>query len=238
VSPSRIEPPSPESEALFENERQYPPQPAELRARALLRARRSNIPNTSPRGSLFGRSTWLTAAPIFAFAALTFASLRGFGPFAPRSLQLPPESSRTNPTPAPPALAVSPALAAPPVASEVVPPTASTAEGAPLPLAAKNPPAKRRSPEIDTQASELRLLQRARAAVASAEFTTALALIADYERRFPEGQLREECQALRVKSLAGLGRSEQARHAAEGFRKQFPRSVLRQRIEEAPKQSQ
>jgi hypothetical protein len=239
VSPTRIEPPSPESEELFEQERHYPPQPADLRARALQRARRSNIPDSSPRRSLFGRSAWLTAAPILAFAALAVASFRGFQPAASRSPQLPKEGSRMNPTPARPALAVSAAPAAPPAVSETVLQPASTPERAPVPPAATtNASAKQRSLEIDTQASELRLLQRARAAVASAEFTTALALIADYERRFPEGRFREECEALRVKSLSGLGRSEQARRAAEAFREQFPRSVLLRRIEEAAKQPQ
>jgi hypothetical protein len=238
VSSSKFEPPSPESKALFEMERQFPPQPAELRARSLRRARRSEIPESSPGRLVFGRPAWLAAAPIVAFAALAFASLRGFGPFAPRSLELPAMSSRVNATPARPALAAPPAsLPAPPAESEATLQRASSPEKAKGPLAAKTPLFKRRSMDADTQAAELRLLQRARAAVAAGEFTTALALTADYEQRFPAGHLREECEALRVKSLTGLGRSEQARRAAEGFREQFPRSVLLRRIEETAKPS-
>jgi hypothetical protein len=188
---------------------------------------------------VFGRPVWLAAAPVVAFAALAFASLRGFQPFAPRSLDLPAPSSRVNATSARPALAdppaPSPALTAPPADSEATLQGASSTEKAKGPLAAKPPLAKRRSTDVDTQAAELHLLQRARAAVAAGEFTTALALIADYEQRFPAGHLREECEALRVKSLTGLGRSEQARRAAEGFREQFPRSVLLRRIEETAK---
>jgi hypothetical protein len=245
VSASKFEPPSAESAALFEKERQYPPQPADFRARALRRARRAEIPESSLRRSVFGRSAWLAAAPILAFAAFAFASVRGFHPFASPSLAppslVPPESGRMNSPPARPALAAPPASApaptVPPAASAAILQEASSPEKPPMPLAAKPPFAKRRSPDLDTQASELRLLQRARAAVASAEFATALALIADYERRFPEGRLREESEALRVKSLTGLGRSAQARRAADGFRKQFPRSVLLRRIEETAKPS-
>ncbi len=241
MTSSKFEPPSKESKELFEKERQYPPQPEDLRARALRRARRSVLPPSSPQRSVFGRPAWLVAAPVVAFAALAFASFPGFHPFAPRSLEPPPASRRMTPPPARPALAARPAeseaLAAPPAESEVILKGASPPEKAPLPLAEKKNLARRRSPDVDAQASELRLLQRARAAVASGELTTALALIADYERRFPEGYLREESEALRVKSLTGLGRSEQARRAAEGFRKQFPRSVLIRRIEETAKQS-
>jgi hypothetical protein len=50
--------------------------------------------------------------------------------------------------------------------------------------------------------------------------------IAEHARRFRDGRLAEEREALRVGALAGLGRDEEARHAASNFRTRFPQSVL------------
>ena len=84
----------------------------------------------------------------------------------------------------------------------------------------------------DAYALELGLLQRARAAVASGKFSSALDAITEHQKRFPAGRLREEREALRVKALAGLGRNDEARLAAKRFRERFPQSVLSNRIEE------
>ena len=64
------------------------------------------------------------------------------------------------------------------------------------------------------------------AAVARQDFGAALAPIAEHVRRFAHGHLAEEREALRVKALSGLGRSEEARRAANAFESRFPRSVL------------
>ena len=74
--------------------------------------------------------------------------------------------------------------------------------------------------------AELRLLQQARAAVAREDFLLALQLLAEHARRFKAGRLAEEREALRVKSLAGLGRRGAARRAAAAFEANFPRSPL------------
>ena len=73
---------------------------------------------------------------------------------------------------------------------------------------------------------ELRLLQQARAAVAREDFLLAIQLLAEHARRFKTGRLVEEREALRVKSLAGLGRRGAARRAAADFEANFPRSPL------------
>jgi hypothetical protein len=57
-------------------------------------------------------------------------------------------------------------------------------------------------------------------------------VIAEHGRRFPNGRLAEQREALRVKSLAGSGRAEEARHAVAAFAKRFPRSALLQRLQE------
>jgi hypothetical protein len=95
------------------------------------------------------------------------------------------------------------------------------------------PAAARPSPGADAYSLELTLLQRARAAVASGRFSAALHAIAEHQRRFPTGHLLEEREALRVKALAGLGRTDEAHRAAEKFRSRFPDSVLSSRIEGA-----
>ena len=78
----------------------------------------------------------------------------------------------------------------------------------------------------DAARVELRLLRQARAAVARGDFTDALSPINEHTRRFKNGRLVEEREALRVKALGGLGRTEEARRAAIAFRARFPRSVL------------
>jgi hypothetical protein len=69
-------------------------------------------------------------------------------------------------------------------------------------------------------------LDRARAAVEREEFAAALSPLAEHARRFENGWLTEEREALRVKALAGLGRDDEARRVAAAFEARFPRSPL------------
>jgi len=92
------------------------------------------------------------------------------------------------------------------------------------------PPAVSPHAGNERYALELKVLQPARAAVARDDFLSALAAIAEHERRFPEGQLAEEREALRVQALLGLQRTEEASRAAAAFRERFPGSVLLSRM--------
>jgi TolA-binding protein len=74
--------------------------------------------------------------------------------------------------------------------------------------------------------AEVELLQHAHLAYARRDFRGALALVAEHARRFPEGPLAEECEALRVESLLAAGHAVEARRAGVTFAKRFPRSVL------------
>lgn len=74
--------------------------------------------------------------------------------------------------------------------------------------------------------AELELLRTARQGVTRGDFTGALAVIAEHGRKFRNGSLVEEREALRVKSLAGLGRHEEAQRAAARFHARFPHSVF------------
>jgi hypothetical protein len=85
--------------------------------------------------------------------------------------------------------------------------------------------------------AELELLGRAQAAYTRRDFSAALALAAEHARRFPKGHLAEQREALRVRSLVGSGRTDEAHRAAAAFAVQFPRSVLLPRVEEGPESS-
>jgi hypothetical protein len=102
-----------------------------------------------------------------------------------------------------------------------------------LPSPSKLPPTARLS-RADEARAELHLLRRARAAVARGEFAAALPPIAEHARRFRDGRLAEEREALRVKALAGLGRNDEARRAAAAFEARFPRSVLLPAVSQMP----
>lgn len=77
-------------------------------------------------------------------------------------------------------------------------------------------------------------MRQARAAVARGDFAAALSPIAEHTRLFKNGRFGEEREALRVKALVGLGRSEEARHAAAAFQAHFPRSVLLPAVGQMP----
>jgi hypothetical protein len=78
----------------------------------------------------------------------------------------------------------------------------------------------------ESYAAELDLLQRAQVAYADGALVDALAMIAAHGRRFPNGRLAEEREALRVRALTRAGRAEEAQRAAAAFAERFPRSVL------------
>jgi hypothetical protein len=77
---------------------------------------------------------------------------------------------------------------------------------------------------------ELRLLDRARQFDRRGDYSAALASTREHQRRFSEGQLVEEREALRIRALMGLGRAREAGETATRFRQKFPRSVLLETI--------
>jgi hypothetical protein len=92
-------------------------------------------------------------------------------------------------------------------------------------------PARADAAASRSPAAEIACLQRAQVAFASGDFLGALAASAEHARRFPAGLLAEEREALRVRSLAGAGRTDEARRAAVAFGARFPRSALVSRRE-------
>ena len=64
--------------------------------------------------------------------------------------------------------------------------------------------------------------------------TTLMLGLASIWRQFKDGRLAEEWEALRVKALAALGRTPEARRAAAAFQSRFPRSVLSPAVSRMP----
>lgn len=81
-------------------------------------------------------------------------------------------------------------------------------------------------PSVKQYAMELALLEPARSSIGRGDYGAALAAIAQHRREFPNGQLSEEREALRVRALWGLGQKPAALAAAKVFRKRYPRSGL------------
>jgi hypothetical protein len=127
---------------------------------------------------------------------------------------------------------------APPATERVAPPSHGSPVGvaAPQPAVIPEPLARphrqvRPAAVRESYAAELELLQRAQAAYASQDYQETLALVGKHGRQFPNGRLAEEREALRVRSLAAAGRTDEERRAVTAFTRRFPRSVLLSRLQ-------
>jgi hypothetical protein len=226
---------SPEVRALLDRERIIPPQPPGVRARAIANA----------RAALTARDAAVAAAPTVMtprfrwaagmVAACVASAALGAGAYALHARRM---SSATDRPATGSELSRSPverdqvaeAQRAPTPPAPSVPGRASADFG---PATARAQAARRQS-QPDIWPAELRLLRQARAAVVRENFEAALVPLAEHARRFKDGRLAEEREALRVKALAGLGRTEEARHAAASFRAHFPHSVLLPAVRQMP----
>ena len=211
---------SPELEALLAPHRTVWPLAPFVEARAIARAAAATAAESTPqsRGHLFGRPWWVFAAAAGAVLAL------GTGAYAARAWIGVPSSQ--EPAYAPPRHA--PRATEPPPVGVVA---ATPATDAPSTVAPQAAPRQRVSRKISAAPvrptnEELQLLRAARRDVTRGAFARALEVIAEHTRRFRRGSLVEEREALRVKSLAGIGRHEEAQRAAIAFRARFPHSVF------------
>jgi len=216
-----------EMESLFAAERELVPEPDEVRNRVIRRAR-AWLPRTLPVEFVKRparprrvRIGWAVAAAVMLSALCAIAFHAGY--------QM---KSRSSAAPAPaPIPTHSVVVLAVPVAPPATPPPTDPEPPPAEPRPAKTKPAGPAKSAADAYAMELRVLQPAQQAVARQDFASALAAIAEHQRRFPSGRLAEEREALRVKALLGLGRSEDAQRAGVAFRKHFPRSALGRRMD-------
>jgi hypothetical protein len=204
---TRERPLPPDVRALLDHEREIMPLSATTRARAIARARAALVAGVDRRATPVpvGHPRWAAAAALLCVlgGAVGAAAYQFRAYIAPR-----PEIH--------PIAVPAKAVAAPRPA-------------APAPVVQDEPPAAAgRSilSKADAARAELHLLRQARAAVAREDYASALRPIAEHAHRFKDGRLSEEREALRVKALAGLDRTDDARRVATAFRARFPRSVL------------
>jgi hypothetical protein len=200
---------SSEVRSLLEHERQVSVLPAAARARAVSRARSALAAGVATR-----------QVPSRAPSAVRWAAAVGLACLATVGAGAAAYSIGVRARPRAPTVAAAPDLESPAphrgLGDEAI------ANGRDAPAVAER---SSRSTAGAVRA-ELRLLQQARAAVAREDFLSAIQLLGEHARRFKEGRLVEEREALRVRSLAGLGRRGAARRAAADFEANFPRSPL------------
>jgi hypothetical protein len=205
-------------EALLESGRPIVPISDTKRARALARARAALLLPPPPietddasDDAFEQRTSWHANRWAAAAGFALMAAVAGGAAAYELGIHAPP-SARVSPPPA-----SVPKRVARPSEIIVLPEAAPTVEPPPAPVAPSRAALAR---------EELQLLQRARRAMAGRDFAAALAPLAEHARRFKDGRLAEEREALRVKALAGLGRTREARRVLTTFEARFPRSPL------------
>jgi hypothetical protein len=80
---------------------------------------------------------------------------------------------------------------------------------------------------------EVAELRRAQEALRSGQPALALRLLAEYDRAYPAGSLREERAAIAAIATCQLDPSPQARARAQAFLRDAPRSLLAKRVRAA-----
>jgi len=225
----------PELEAFIEPRRLTRRLPAETRARVLARASQRGVAGRLlPPAHLHDRgdspapvrARSLARLAVAASVVLAAGTVWGIVSF-PRQ---PAVEVRPDVRPAvQPATSAAPHVQAAPavtIPAAPLPPTAA-------PSAAIEAPAHRPRPAAprDAFAVELELLQRAHTDYTHRDLPGALALLAEHARRFPNGRLAEEREALRVRALLAAGRNAEAHRVAAAFAVEFPRSALLQRLD-------
>lgn len=213
---------SPELRTLLDKERVIPSLSTSQRARALARARAAlaaPVTATVAPVSVAPRLRWAMAAAagLVVSGAVAAAAYEIHARFARADMTHPAAVVSVSKV-----VASAPSSSAPSVAALDLPPASAAAVGVAGPSAA------------DLAREELHLMRQARAAVARGDFEVALSATTEHARRFKNGRLVEEREALRVKALVGLGRAKEARHAAAAFRARFPRSVLLPAVGQMP----
>ena len=207
---SRAQPPlSPEVRALLDHEREIQPLPATVRARALARAHAAVVAG-GDRGAAPApapRTRWAAAAAVFCLLSVAV----GASAYQIRAHLATPPSH-------PPAASPAPAASVGPVGAD--------RRGCGT-RRRRRPRWARRSCRVPTRPAPSCACSGTRAPRWRAKTTWPPCRPSrEHARLFKDGRLAEEREALRVKALAGLGRSEEARRAAAAFRARFPRSVL------------
>ena len=208
-------------EAVIEQGRQVPPAPDVVRARLLARARTALAASRASSAEMLEGSTvpaWRGRRIAVAAGALLLLGTAGAAAALYARVTRAPEIAIRVPE-APAVRTPAPVLPAEQLPA-LVPRT-------------KSQRSHRAIGPQESYAAELQLLQRAQSEYASHDFANALVLVAEHGRRFPNGRLAEEREALRVRSLARAGRGDEARRALASFARRFPRSAFLPQLQEA-----
>ena len=219
----------PELEALLNPRKVERRAPSEVRARAMARVRAivagggrvppfsalalAPPPSPSPSALSVARSGAVRLLVPASFAAVV--AIGGAVALRSQTVRTPPPVVSAQPSPS-----VS-SLPSPPTENSAAPPPVETA-----PLVTPPKPTHSARSDAEPSMTELQLLARAQSAYTHRDFARALGLIGELNRRFPNGHLAEEREALRVRSLLGAGRTDEGQRASAAFATRFPRSVL------------
>jgi hypothetical protein len=192
-------------------------------ARAASRARIFAVVTSATLGKAAVASALGGAGKVLAVLALTVAT--GTGTVALLKSDEPAPQARPQPAivraPEPPP--EPPVADEPPVVPDIV-----VAE--PPPPAPPRKPVEQPPPPAPSQAA---LLKRAWSLLSAGQPDQALALVRDDERLHPDGVLAEEREALAIKALVSLRRTDEARVAVAAFVTRYPSSVHRAQVERA-----
>ena len=208
---------SPELEALLAPHRTVLPLAPSVEARALARAAAAWVAPAPGAGRVL-RPLWVFAAAAGAVLVLGAAAYAARGWIVGLSSRAPAQVAPS----------IAPDTSEPPRRAAVLaaPETDAPAQIAPEAPVRRRAAGRTSAATVRPTNAELALLRAAREDVTRGDFAGALAVIAEHTHRFRHGGLVEEREALRVKSLAGLGRHEEARRAAAAFHARFPHSVF------------
>jgi hypothetical protein len=165
---------------------------------------------------------------------IAFQALRSSPAEVGASAPLPPVAAPLPPTeaPLPPIEEPLPPVAVPPPAVVEAPsiPEAPSAAPASTPAPRHASSARRRA---DRLADEITLLSRAQTNLHARRFGSALRLLDEHQRKFPNGALTQERLATRVQALCALGRTSEAEVDLARLARLSPPSPLESRAREA-----
>ncbi|HTQ07908.1 MAG TPA: hypothetical protein VMI54_28845 [Polyangiaceae bacterium] len=122
---------------------------------------------------------------------------------------------------APPSAVAPPAAPAPP---EATAPVAGSAEAAVLDAPRGGGRATASAPPSDRLAEEVAILSEAERDLHAGQYQSALRLLDEHRRKFPNGTLAQERMAARVQALCGLGRVTEAQAALGRLTRLSPNS--------------
>lgn len=174
-----------------------------------------------------GTGAWLAAHPIgVGVTMFVLGGAAGAGLHAFLQTRAPPQVIYVERA-APPLASATPALPSAPA-----PLVASSSSATPtVPAVPRGSARAVASAGASSLPAERALLDDARTALASGDAAGALSRLDDHARRFPQGQLGEEREALAIQALVAEGRGDEARVRAARLRAASPNSLFLPAIE-------